>query len=83
MKPPGVPLTPTLSPSDGEREQQRLAGLSSWALRLVHGWPTLLPLPIGWGEGWGEGKLDEQTQGTVPELVCAGPRRSAHSTLDP
>ncbi len=38
--------------------------------RFVNRRPTVLPLPIGWGEGRGEGKPDGQTLPPLQELTC-------------
>jgi len=61
------PLTLTLSPSDGEREQQDVPrdGFfgTCFAIRLSNdvrfagSLPTILPRPFRRGEGRGEGKL--------------------------
>ena len=59
------PLTLTLSPSEGEREQQgtahdnfnrtRFAVRFSSDARFAHRLTAILPLPFGRGEGRGEG----------------------------
>jgi len=60
------PLTPALSPSEGERENLRqffsnpgVVGKLDDETRGVQtlvGRTLLFPLPIGWGEGQGEGR---------------------------
>ncbi len=48
-------LTPTLSPSDGERENFRLLLCGSLNSVRVRHREKQFPLPIRWGEGKGEG----------------------------
>ena len=47
-----LPLTPALSPSDGEGEKPVCAPAED-VFSQTH---TVFPLPIGWGEGQGEGE---------------------------
>ncbi len=55
------PLTPALSPSEGEREKhseiklERGTGLSTAVTEIAAGTRLLSPLPLGGGEGQGEG----------------------------
>jgi para-aminobenzoate synthetase component 1 len=49
------PLTPALSPSDGERESTSSAGQELEGPLHCEAARKLLPLPIKWGEGRGEG----------------------------
>jgi hypothetical protein len=44
-----------LSPSDGERENRRQADGNAGAVGKFVARTLLFPLPIGWGEGQGEG----------------------------
>jgi hypothetical protein len=49
-----IPLTPTLSPSDGEREKIAVSfecSLYSLYCELVASGAMCSPRPIGWGEG--------------------------------
>ena len=49
------PLTPALSPSEGEREENRQAVARTGGVGNVVGRTSLSPLPRGGGEGQGEG----------------------------
>ena len=49
------PLTLTLSPSAGEREQQSASHENVNRARFADRLPEILPLPFGRGEGRGEG----------------------------
>ena len=52
---PSLPLTAALSPSEGEREKRRQPGGEASGIGNFAGRTLLFPLPIGWGEGHGEG----------------------------
>ncbi len=79
----GRPLTPTLSPSDGERGQQATALASSSASGFLDQPSTVHPLPVGRGEGRGEGKeAAEPKQVPETELRGPGPVSSAPPFLD-
>src|SRR5579864_3865508 len=70
-EPMGHPLTPTLSPSEGERERLPPPDFSSASIResanestgkrALQNRPRLLPLHLRGGEGRGEGALDGHT----------------------
>jgi len=49
------PLTPTLSPRGGEREKVLALLNKSFSREATAYQKNSFPLPIGWGEGQGEG----------------------------
>ena len=55
------PLTPALSPSEGERENRRQSLRKTGAIGKFVGQSLLFPFPIRWGEGQGEGLLTVET----------------------
>ncbi len=81
---PGGPLTPALSPSDGEREEPGAGREIPESIGLSERRPTLLPLPVGRGEGRGEGASAGQGEPDfVGELAAADRRcRSWREKLD-
>jgi excinuclease ABC subunit A len=69
------PLTPALSPSEGERENRRQSARDSDVSRNAEGLKTILPLPGGEGRGEGERGFREPSHARIPGLsimdVCA------------
>ena len=69
------PLTPALSPSEGEREHRRLRAGESGTSRIAEGLRTALPLPGGEGRGEGERDTKKSGEGGIPGLsiwdVCS------------
>ena len=51
----GEPLIPAFSPSEGEKEKLAGALIRLTIRALVQARGLMFPLPIGWGEGQGEG----------------------------
>jgi hypothetical protein len=66
------PLTPALSPSDGEREEIRR--LREWSPNGdgSRRRKKAFPLPIGWGEGQGEGIVPLNTHGIEENRMLLG-----------
>ncbi len=51
------PLTPALSPSEGERENHRQVVGKSGGVEIFVRRNLLFPLPIGWGKDRGGGQI--------------------------
>jgi hypothetical protein len=69
------PLTPALSPSEGERENHGQSVRESGPIGTVERQASLLPLPFGRGEGRGEGSGGESrcdTRSLWPSAFVAG-----------